>query len=317
MTTFLDGKPAEAFRRRLFYRLLRSHRHWHNRQFTASQSMETTAEGRIRVRWPGHGELIARPLTELSPTGSICSILASGPSVARLEAIERLFTRPTACVNGSVAIAQRVGVRIPYYFVSDSNFIEEQAALFKMGVGLADAVILNPMALFAAMQTTPGLLAGAQVFLHEDLRRPFKRARPSLAQMQRDPGLLVHPTRQMAFSLRPEIGTWPSGTVVYDAIQVLFGVGYRELLMFGVDLNSQGRCYHEEKASPSHLDEAYATLILPGFELVAAYCRLTGKKLVNCSIGSRLPDSVIPKQDGADVLAQLAAGPSRPMPRVA
>ena len=84
-----------------------------------------------------------------------------------LEAIERLFTRPTACVNGSVAIAQQVGGGFRY-FVSDPNFIEEQAACFKMGVGLADAVILNPMALFAAMQTTPGLLAGAQVFLHED-----------------------------------------------------------------------------------------------------------------------------------------------------
>jgi hypothetical protein len=237
----------------------------------------------------------------------VCSILASGPSIAQLEAIERLFDLPVACVNGAVTVAERVGRRVSYYFVSDPSFVREQPALFKMGVERSDAVVLNPKVLFAAMQFAPGLLSQDRVYLRDDLRRPFKRPRPSLAQMRRDGRLLVHPAHEMAYSLRPETGTWPSGTVVYDAVQVLFGIGYRELFMFGVDLTGQGRCYHEQRPSPLHLDATYSTLILPAFELVAAYCRQTGKKLINASIESRLPESVIPKCHGADALDRLAS----------
>lgn len=302
MPGFLDGGRGERLRRVLFYRLCRTPRHWHNRDFTRSQTMERTPSGGFRLCWPGHGEIETRSAAELPRCGEQCAIVASGPSVKQLPQPERLFDGPAACVNGSVALAQQVGAHIPYYFVSDSCFVEQKPDLFASGVALADAVVLNPKTVFAALQHTPGLLQGARVYLHDDLKSPFKRARSSRTQMRRNPNLLLHPQHPMAFSLDLTAGTYPSGTVVYQVIQTLFGIGYQRLLMFGVDLNGQRRFYREATPSPSGLDQCYATSILPAFELVQQYCQQTGLELFNCSRDSRLPATVIPKLDGETAL---------------
>ena len=200
---------------------------------------------------------------------------------------------------------QRFGERIGYYLVADPGFVKQQPDLFKTGVELADAVVLNPPTVFAAMQYVPGLLEKTPVYLQEDLRCPSKRPRATRRQMQNDPRLLVHQEHAMAYSLDLAGGAYSSGTVVYQAVQAIFSIGYQRIFMFGVDLSSQGRFYREKNSSPCYLDKSYAHNILPAFELVRAYCEQTGKELVNCSIDSRLPSSVIPKLDGSEVLSRL------------
>jgi len=305
MGSLWDGRRWEKVRRSLFCRLCRTPRDWHNREFTRSQTIERTGDGGFLVRWQGHGEVRARPLDELPRHGERCTIVASGPSISRLERRERMFRTPAACVNGSVLLAQQLGVRIAYYFVSDPSFVERESDLFAMGAELADAVVLNPKTVFTAMQCLPGLLERVPVYLREDIKRPFKRPRPSRAEMQRDSSLLVHAKRAMAYSLDPVAGTYPAGTVVYDAVQVLFGIGCRRIFMFGVDLSSQGRFYCKAISSSRWLDRSYPTIVLPAFELVRTYCQRTGKELLNCSMDSRLPASVVPKLDGMEALAML------------
>jgi Kdo-III transferase WaaZ len=307
MAYFLDNRPAEKVRRILFYRFCRTPRHWHNREFSHDQSIELTHNGNYLLRWGDRDVVSAKTLTELPWQGDICNILASGPSISRLTRPERLFRTPIACVNGSVALAQQLGERVTYYLVSDSCFVEQKPELFAAGVQLADAVILNPKTIFAVMQRLPGVLQGVPVYLQEDLKRPFKYPRATQSQMRHDAYLLVHENRTMAYSLAPEIGTYPVGTVAYQTVQILFGAGYRRLLIFGMDL-SQGRFYRENSASPCYLDKSYERTILPAFELVREYCEKTGKQLINCSLESRLPDSVIPKLDGSKALSLIETG---------
>ena len=123
--------------------------------------------------------------------------------------------------------------------------------------------------------------------------------------MARDPRLIANASGDLAFSLDPSGGTCPAGTVVFDALQVMFGIGYREIFMFGVDLSEGPRFYAETDPAPSELSQAYERRIEPAFELVAEYLRRSGRRLINGSPHSRLPASIIPKADGNDLLDLL------------
>lgn len=301
---FSDDLPFAATARAMCYRVFGGRSRWHNRVFSARQSLERTADG-FTVRWRGRGEFRARRIDRLPCLGPRAAILASGPSVARLERPERLFRVPVACVNGSVSLPGRLGRRCAYLIVSDPRFIRDKPDLFRTGAALADAVVLDPSTAFAALQHAPDAVTRAEVYLVEDVLHPFKRPRPRREALAADPRLIVHAGGRLAFSLDPSFGICPAGTVVYTAVQVLFGIGYRDLVMFGVDLSDGPRFYAETSRAPSDLADAFSGSIAPAFELVGEYLRRSGRTLVNASPGSRLSAADVPKADGNDVLATL------------
>lgn len=309
--TFSDGDGVADLWRLIWHRACGGAGQWHNRVFTAGQSIEWDGDGWL-IRWPRHGTVRARAIGDLPRRGETASILASGPSVAALTRPERLFSRPVACVNGSVLLAREVGHRPAYYFVSDQRFIAEKPEIFRVGMLLADAVVLGPMAMFTALQEAPDALRdasllGTPIFLREDVERPFKRPRPTTAALRCDPDMVAVPGCRPVFSCDPSRGTGRAGTVVYDALQVLYGIGYQELFMFGVDLAGARRFYAEANPAPSGLDRTYHDSIEPAFRVVGEYLRRTGRTLVNGSTRSRLPADVIPKADGDLLLGRLAA----------
>lgn len=248
----------------------------------------------------------ARSLSQLARRGSRGVIVASGPSVAQLDRPERLFELPVACVNGSAALPSRLGRRCDYLVVSDPRFIRDQPELFRAGVAVADAIVLNPTTLFAALQFAPGTLDTATVYLAEDVLRPFKQPRPLPAAIAADPQLLAHPSGRIAFSLDPAYGICSAGTVVYNTVQLLFGIGYEEVFMFGADFSAEPRFYPERMPSASELADSFTRSIEPAFQLVGDYLRRTGKRLVNASAASRLSAADIPKADGNNVLAGIS-----------
>jgi hypothetical protein len=300
---FTDGSPLEVAARTLWYRV-RGSRWWHNRVFTPRQSIEPTGDGFV-VRWKGRGEVHARSLAHLACRGPRAAILASGPSVAELDHPERLFRLPVACVNGSVSLPSRLGCRCDYLIVSDPRFIRDQPDLFRIGTALADAVVLDPTTIFAALHFAPDAIAHAHVYLAEDVLRPFKQPRPTPEMLTADQRLLVHPSGRVVFSLDPVGGIGSGGTVVYNAVQLLFGIGYGEVVMFGIDLTARPRFYPEQSPAPTELDSVFTRSIEPAFELVADYLRRTGRTLVNASPASRLSTAAIPKANANEALARF------------
>lgn len=303
---FVDDGRRTSVAERLWHRLVTGRRNWHNRMFTSGQSIEGDASG-WTLRWRGRGTWHARGIDDLPRHGGTASILASGPSVRSLQRPERLFEAPVACVNGSVSLAHELGRRATYLIVNDFRFIKDKPDLFRTGARIAEALVLCPAAAFMAMLETPDVLEHGRLFLKEDLRRPFKRPRPAVRSLRNDARMIFHPTKDIGFSLDPARGTFPAGTVVFDAIQLLFGIGYQELFMFGVDFSAAPRFYREDVAAPTNLADAYERSIEPAFETVREYLRRSGKRLVNGSLESRLPASLIPKADGNDLLAKLAS----------
>jgi hypothetical protein len=304
---FTDGGVCESALRRLWHRVIGGRRNWHNRVFARSQSIEEVQDG-WEVRWGSRPVLRARRVADLPPLGRTVSVVASGPSVHRLHHPARLFSRPVACVNGSITLACELRVRADYLFVSDYRFVLAKPDLFRLGLENADHVILGPLAAFAAMLAVPESLHHAAVYLRDDLLQPFKRPRPSREDLQSDPSVIAHASGDQAFSLDMRRGSCHAGTVVYDALQVLFGTGYREIAMFGVDLSDRPRFYAEAVPAPTDLAASWARRIEPAFELVAEYLRRSGRVLVNGSRESRLPASLVPKAEGNRLLEAVAAG---------
>lgn len=303
-TVFPSGSLSEEWSRRLWFRVFAGSGAWHNRVFAPKQSIETAPDGWL-VRWPGYGEFHARHVSRLPRRGRRGVILASGPSVARLERPDQLFRLPVTCVNGSVTLPQRLGRRCDCLVVTDPRFIRDKPDLFRIGTALADAVVLQPVTAFAALQFAPDALARSTIYLVDDPLHPFRRRRPSLASLAADARLLVHPGGRLAFSLDPSFGICPAGTVVYGAVQLLFGIGCEELFMFGVDLTGEPRFYAEGRPAPSELDASYARTIEPAFELVGEYLRQSGRRLVNASPASRLSVADIPRVCGNDLLERI------------
>lgn len=300
---------ASLFRelaRAAWFRVAGGPRHWHNRGFTAGQTIEADDLG-FTIRWQGRRTVRARSLRTLALPGRFASILASGPSVGTLRRPERLFDHPVCCVNGSATLAADLGRPVDCCVVSDYRFVLEKPELFRIAARVARALVLNPMTVFAAMLTVPEALEEANLFLRDDLRRPFKRPRPTAADLVRDPGLIASAAGDLAFALDPSLGTFPAGTVVFDALQILYGIGCDEVFMFGVDLTAAARFYRESRPAPNELEDDYDGRIEPAFALVAEYLRRTGRRLVNGSAGSRLSEAVIPRADGNDLLDALEA----------
>lgn len=304
---FTDGGFLEPSLRRLWHLVAGGRRRWHNRAFARSQAIERSGDDWV-FRWGDRPPVSARRIEDLPRLDAAVSIVASGPSVRQIRRPGRLFRRPVACVNGSIALANELGRRADYLFVNDYRFVVDKAELFRVGLAKADHVVLGPIAMFAAMLVVPELLADATLYFRDDLLRPFKRPRPTLAALRADPAVIVHPDGNVAYSLDVGRGVCSSGTVVFDAVQTLFGRGYREIAMFGVDLSDTPRFYAEETPAPTDLQDSYDLQIRPAFELVAEHLRRSGNVLVNGSPGSRLPAGIVPKAEPGTLLDAVVAG---------
>jgi KDO transferase-3 len=117
---------------------------------------------------------------------------------------------------------------------------------------------------------------------------------------------LTHKTHNMGYSMSPALGIFSSGTVVFNAIQVLFGCGVDSIYIFGMDLTSQTRFYESSLACPSNQEDSFEERTRPSFELVREFVQThPDKRIWNCSPDSRLPAEIIPKLDPNEALARL------------
>ena len=115
--------------------------------------------------------------------------------------------------------------------------------------------------------------------------------------------MINHHDYDLAFSKDLTLGIFQSGTVIYNAVQFAYGIGFKELYIFGMDLSAAGRFYPEDVPETSALCESYESKIKPAFELVRQYVAEERLTIFNCSPQSRLPDTIMRKMDPDTALA--------------
>ena len=234
-------------------------------------------------------------------------VLASGPSAADFP-FDLAKNLPLITMNGSVAMADTHGIRPLVYLCDDPSFIEGRPKLAQRGAELAEYLVMSRPSLTALERNFPGILTGRKIAVIERVNRLQGAQRLSDKRytwsVRNDPELITRfswfrsKTNRIGFSCNLGKGYFVSRTVPFAALQLGYHMGFQQMFMVGVDLDSAaGRFYEKGKqALPTTLDEDFDDYILPSFQLLAEEVVRPGKfEVYNLSRASRLPDDVIAK----------------------
>lgn len=160
-----------------------------------------------------------------SQPNSVCVIMGNGPSIRGFD-LARLDGVDTFCLNRGYLLWNAAG-RSPRYVVATNNLVIEQFSR-----ELADTV--------------------ATRFLPWDY-----------AEMFSDPGSLFVPLRwHRGFYRDVRRGLWVGGTVTFAAMQIAYHIGYRRVVLIGVDhaFTFEGKPNDRlmaREADPNHFDPNY------------------------------------------------------------
>jgi hypothetical protein len=175
--------------------------------------------------------------------------------------------------------------------------------LIRDGVAAGCRCLFTFPVVHAISRIDPGILAQAEIYLIEELRRPYHRAAPAPSELG-EGFVNLDPSRVTGFSLRPDIAFYDGGTVAYAALQVLCYLGARQIRFLGFDLSAdqrQPRFYEQgEDALPCWLDLDYRERIEPSFRLARRLCDERGIELLNATPTSRLPGDIMAAIDVAE-----------------
>lgn len=246
-------------------------------------------------------------------------IVASGPSVSEFP-IDRYAQYPMIAMNGSICRFTEADVSPLFYICDDSSFVRNRLSLLQQGIASARNLAFSPRVIEALLNQVPDALVGRTVYGFERTNRPVDGREP-LGDRQfawaarRDAdfecgfSLFRQKTNRIGFSRNIGKGYFSSRTIPYTAIQLAYHLGFQQVFVVGMDLDSsKGRFYEQGcDAVRSRLDGDYEDYILPCFELMAKRVVGPAFQVYNLSLNSRLPSSVLPKLRLDQLDALLAA----------
>ncbi len=295
--------------RKFIFRFFKPRSYWHNRKYDSTFKMDVLDNGHYRFSLRGRHVCTARPIGELQASAKNTCILASGPSIKTITDTAGFNSLSCACVNGSYVLAEEFGFEPDYYIVCDPMFVKCQPDTFMRAIRGSKRFITQPRLIYSAAQKGLDLTQAQEIYMYDNLSCPFMKNKQPLSFFSQDKEhYLTHSMHDMAYSKEPARGLFSSATVVYDAVQVLYGSGVDDLYIFGMDLSNKKRFYEKNRTAPTRLEETYEGRTLPSFELVAEYLNATpNKSMWNCSLTSRLPAEIIPKLDPNEAMERLCA----------
>lgn len=246
-------------------------------------------------------------------------IIASGPSAHDFP-LAQYARYPMMALNGSIRAFLPLDLRPFFYLCDDSTFPRGRYAIFEEALPLAQHLALSQKVLDVAWERSPAVLAQASLYLFDRVNREGADGKAMSDRCfawraRRDPDItcrfswLRQKDNRIGFCRNMEKGFFSSRTIPYAGIQLAYHLGFNQVFLVGVDMNSAaGRFYAEgDNPAKSRLDGDYDDYILPCFQLMAEQVVNPSFRVYNLSLDSRLPDSVVPKLTLAQLDALLAS----------
>lgn len=243
-------------------------------------------------------------------------IIASGPS-ARDFPLHRYARYPMLAMNGSICCFAEADVAPYFYLCDDSSFVRNRLPLLLDATRLAQNLALSLRVIDSLLEREPQALDRRSLYCFERVNRPLQGLAPTsdrefARSARKDPDLecgfswFRQKPNRIGFSRNLEKGYFSSRTIPYAGIQLAYHLGFSQVFVVGMDLDSsKGRFYEQgSDAVPSRLDGDYEDYILPCFEMLAQRVVNPNFRVYNLSLESRLPSSVVPKLnlDQLDIL---------------
>lgn len=251
-------------------------------------------------------------------------VLGSGPSSRELDLAQHAGV-PVLAMNGSIRRCDECGVRPLFYLCDDRGFAFERWQDVARAMALAEHVAIGWRALERFEQAGGVVPAGCRLFLLEHVNhrhgRRLQSDRLFAWQMRKDPELLasfslLHArANRLGFSRNMARGYYCARTIAYAALQLACHLGFSDVLLSGVELDSgQGRVYEEAGQGAdsarlrSRLDDDFAGHILPQFRFMAERALGADFQVSTMARQTRLPAELIPRLGGEALAAWLDAG---------
>ncbi|MDT3720393.1 lipopolysaccharide biosynthesis protein [Pseudomonas oryzihabitans] len=232
-------------------------------------------------------------------------LLASGPSAGALDLAAWQDT-PLITMNGAIAKLAGSALRPLFYVCSDLSFAVQQPDLYRQGLDRSTRLALWP----EAIQALPTDLLAKAHALH---RAPATRLEHHLGveqeQAQRASTLFSRRARDIGFSRDLDYGIFDVRTVAFIALQLAYHLGFSEIYLAGVDLDTQAPRFYEDGRIPASPcgEQHLHSRILPGLQVMQTVMQAAGRRVFNLSTRSRIPAELIPRVDLAAIEARWLA----------
>lgn len=226
-------------------------------------------------------------------------ILGSGPSVNNLD-LSKLKKEKVIFLNGAVTSITKVDN--PFLeVISDASFVRNRSSLLtNLRNDLKFAVTFD---VFRELALFDEKIAENYEFSIMNEYPNYKEKSAILNELARKFGEFLEEEAAgdlLSLFLDPRLGFFHTGTVMSNAIQIAFYLGFKEIFLLGFDLGNAGlpRFYERrEDVVRSGLLNDYEEHIKPFMLLTKLASEKTGVAVYNCSPTTLLPYSIIPYRD--------------------
>lgn len=231
-------------------------------------------------------------------------VLASGPTAKNFEQ-ENFLLHDIAYLNGAIRLNRYFEEDIQqYHFVSDPNFIQNNVDIFNANSIKNLRFIYSVRAFYELYKRRSDFVVSNidQFTIFDQINEPFGKQRLSGNQISKlnSKSFCFLNDKRVGYSFDSDLGFFDGRTILYPCLQIVNILGYKNINLFGVDMNSQSRFYESKlfkSKAPSYLDRDFEDQILPSMELISSYFSKNSIKILNHSKNSRIPSSVFKKID--------------------
>lgn len=290
------------------YRYSHSRRYRHNENLWPYVKITRASEGHISSL-----SLRGKPITivNLSDIKQKYSgdllLVASGPSVNDTD-FSPLQHIPAMGMNGSWHMREKTNFKI--YVIVDMTFIDQRQNIVR-------EVVDDPEILF--FTTVRGIIKVIDYFGYSAIRCQiaiiedacFKNFQPrvlteEIYQYYKNEKSVdfCATDKNIAFFKDIRKGIFDAGTVAHWALQIIQFMGFRRVIIAGLDMNNfqQPRFYENENdKSPCGLEEQFSGLIEPAFRHASQVLEKNSIDVLNLSLNSALDSSIFKKVKPQDV----------------
>ena len=284
------------------------YRYTHRRAFRHNENLwpfthiTRAASGEIRtLKYKGKTVPLVN-LSELkdSAEGEVL-LTATGASTRRIDFTRLPKSVPVMGVNGAWHLSDKI--KFSLYTIVDMEFYDKKPDVIRSVISQPDLVLFTTMHGIAKILDRHGAELRCRLALIEDacykIYQP-KVAKSAIPQVWKGVGALrFHPQRQdICFSTDIRQGIFDAGTVVYWALQILMWLGFKTILISGLDMSNfnQPRFYETEQDKlPSWLANKVDDLVMPSFSHAANVLQQNHIRVVNFSLESAVPETIFAK----------------------
>lgn len=270
------------------YKFLYPKSYKHNRRYWPFYQVNRNESGHIKQVFFRNQLIVDHERTPVIQNRK-CMLVATGPSTQHLDA--KHYQRPDIDymgVNGAITLPN---IQFKYYVIIDHDFIRNR-------FDLVTKVLQMQCIFFTTARCLDEILKKMHL---ADIRCDFKVIEiisagknekfmgDTITGHEHQEHYFFH--ENFGFSLNFQDAIFDYYTVAYTAFQIIYGLGYEEIFLIGIDLTdlNQARFYESEQHKQPTLIHHHLDDILKAFACAARVFNQKNKKVYNLSHISIIP----------------------------